>query len=225
MRRHGTAFALAVLVAAATGGCAGEEPAPAPAPIHPSARVRPALVGWPPRLGQTYPDVEFHDQQSRPVRLSSLRGKVVLIEPIGMNCPACNAFAGAGRNGRQGFQGTRPQADLRSIEDLLAAYAGGVAADHPDLVLVHLLLYDMRMRAPTAEDARRWAAHFGIDRPNQLVLHGDERFIGRASYDLIPGFQLLDRDLVLQADSTGHHPRHDLYTFLLPLLGEMLGRP
>jgi hypothetical protein len=195
--------------------------APPPEPI--AKRVEPAaLTDWPPRVGQPYPDLELHDQHGSPVRLSTLRGRVLLIEPIGMNCPACNAFAGAG-SGRPGFGGTRPQPDLQPLDRLLPAYAGGTTVDHPDLIVVHLLLYNMRMRAPSSQEARAWAAHFGIDRPNHLVLHGDERFIGQASYDLIPGFQLVDREMVLRADSTGHHPRHDLYTFLLPMLGRLLG--
>jgi hypothetical protein len=200
-----------VLAIAVLSGCAGEASAPEP------------LADWPPRLGEAYPDFVFHDASGSPRRISSLAGKVVLIEPIGMNCPACNAFAGAGRAGRSGFQGTRPTGGLPALEELLPQYASGATVDHPDLVVVHLLLYSMRMHAPTSEDAGHWAEHFGIDRPNQLVLHGDERFINQASYDMIPGFQLLDRDLVLRADSTGHNPRHNLYTFLLPMLGRMLG--
>lgn len=141
-----------------------------------------------------------------------------------MNCPACNAFAG-GNAGRNGFEGTRPQSNLLSIAEMLPAYAGGVTIDHPDLVLVHLLLYNMKMKAPSREDARAWGDHFGVSSPNHLVLYADERFIGPASYKLIPGFQLVDRDQIVRSDSTGHHPRDDLYENLLPMLGEMLRGP
>ena len=47
-------------------------------------------------------------------------------------------------------------------------------------------------KAPTVEDGRKWAAHFGLDRQkNALVLVGDSRYINRASFNLIPGFQLI----------------------------------
>ena len=39
---------------------------------------------WPPVSGEAYPDLELQDFRGRPVKLSSLRGKVLLIEPIGM---------------------------------------------------------------------------------------------------------------------------------------------
>ena len=39
---------------------------------------------WPPVLGQSFPDLELQDSRGERVRLSSLRGKLLLIEPIGM---------------------------------------------------------------------------------------------------------------------------------------------
>lgn len=226
MTRRGSASIVgaALLLVGACGGAA--EPAAAPVgPNAPAAAAPVKLAGWPPRLGQPYPDVELHDRYGNPLRMSSFRGKVLLIEPIGMNCPACNAFNGAGRDSLPGFQGTQPQQDLVPISEMLPAYAAGATLDDPDLLFIHLLLYNMRMKAPTQEDAARWAAHFGIDAPNHRVLYADERFIGPASYNMIPGFQLVDRDFVLRSDSTGHRPRNDLYSELLPLLGRMLREP
>ncbi len=48
------------------------------------------------------------------------------------------------------------------------------------------------------------------------------RYVNQVSYKMIPGFQLIDPEFVLRADSTGHHPKHDLFTELLPRLGEMV---
>lgn len=39
---------------------------------------------WPPVSGETYPDLELQDFRGQTVKLSSLEGKVLLIEPIGM---------------------------------------------------------------------------------------------------------------------------------------------
>ena len=100
---------------------------------------------WPPHVGLAYPDREFVNYDGRTVRVSDFKGKVVLVEPIGMNCPACNAFAGAGRKG--GFEGLKPQQGLQSIERYLGDYAGGARLGY-ELVLIHLLLYDFTMQAP-----------------------------------------------------------------------------
>jgi hypothetical protein len=137
------------------------------------------------------------------IALSSLRGRVILVEPIGMDCPACNAFSGANRPGVGGFQRTRPQKGLPSVHEMLAER--GVSLSDERLVYVQLLLYDpSRSRPPTLALARRWAQH------------------GPASYNMIPGLQLVDRDFTLRWDATGHRPRHDLWRELLPALPALL---
>ncbi len=89
---------------------------------------------------------------------------------------------------------------------------------------MQLLLYDMkRSGAPKLEVAQRWAKHFGLaDRPDTYVLVGEPYLIGRASFRMIPGFQLVDRDFVLRYDAGGHHPVHDLWRELLPAVGGLL---
>ena len=81
-------------------------------------------VEWPPKLGKSYPDLEVIDHTGRTFRLSSLKGSVLVIEPIGMTCPACQAFSGAKQVGA--FEGVTPQADLDSIEELFPIYTGGL---------------------------------------------------------------------------------------------------
>jgi len=125
-------------------------------------------------------------------------------------------------NGRGGLGGEPGQNGLESIESYVERYAPGASLNDPDLVFIHMLLYNHKLRAPTEEDARRWAEHFGVSRPDHLVLYGDERFINPASYKMIPGFQLIDRDFILRSDSTGHTPTHNLWKDLLPMLAEEL---
>lgn len=178
-------------------------------------------AAWPPRLGKTYPDIEFTNYDGRRIQISDFKGKVVLVEPVGMSCEACNAFAGAHIRGD--FEGIRPQPGLDSIEEYMYERLDGLTVDNSDLVLVQLLLYDLFMEAPDAEDARIWAEHFGFDKnPNVYVIFSERDLRGKASYRLIPGFQLVDRNSRLRADSTGHRPRHDLFTELLPMIPRML---
>jgi hypothetical protein len=116
---------------------------------------------WPPKLGEPFPDLELVSHTGATVRLSDFRGKVVLVEPIGMTCAACNAFSGARERG--GYENIEPQENLPSIEKLLPTYAHGQSLDDDRIVLVQLLLYDMKLNAPSPKDAREWAEHFGFE--------------------------------------------------------------
>lgn len=177
---------------------------------------------WPPVRGEAYPDLELKNHRGELVKLSSLRGKVIVVEPIGLACPACQAYAGAHDVGP--FRAGSPQPRLPSFSRLLEQYAGLDWTAEPDLVYVHLLLYDMTSaRAPTLDDAKAWAEHFGVhDEPNALVLVGDERYVNPASYALVPGFQVIDRDFVLRYDGSGHHPVDHPYDVTLAGIPELL---
>lgn len=64
------------------------------------------------------------------------------------------------------------------------------------------------MQGPTAEDARRWERHFKVSsHKNWMVLAGGPGLINQASYDLIPGYQLVGKDFVLRYDAAGHRPK------------------
>lgn len=174
---------------------------------------------WPPQLNNYYPDLELVSISGKKVRLSDYAGKVMLIEPIGMSCPACQAFAGAGSRG--GYRGVVPQAGLPSIDSLLSQ--SGISQTDSKLIRVQLLLYNPSMQEPSLAEAKDWARHFGFgSRPNELVLLGDARFINNASYNMIPGFQVVDTHFVLRSDSTGHQPKNDLYKHLIPMLKSAL---
>lgn len=176
---------------------------------------------WPPKINQPFPDIELVAHTGKMIRLADFKGKVILLEPVGMTCPACNAFSGGKNKG--GYQGISPQQNLPPIQSLLPQYANGTTLDDEGLVVVQLLLYDMQYKAPTAGDARDWAEHFGLNnQPNVYVLAGDHRYINPASYAMIPGFFLIDKDFILRSDSTGHHPQHNLFTHLFPKLDRLL---
>lgn len=176
---------------------------------------------WPPKVDQLFPELTFTNYDGRGIRLSDFKGKVVLIEPVGMTCEACNAYSGGERRG--GVKGIVPQRGLQSIEQYLPRYGNGITLGHRDVVLVQILLYDLTMEAPDLEDARIWAEHFGFDRnPNVYVVFSEKDLRGRASFDMIPGFYLVGKDSVVRYDATGHRPRHDLFSQLLPEVSRMV---
>jgi len=111
---------------------------------------------------------------------------------------------------------------MPSLDQAAESY-GGVSLDEDGLVVVHLLLYGFDMQAPSVDDAREWAEHYGIDeRPNHVVLVGDPRMLGSASFRMIPGLQVVDREFVLRYDSAGRNAPHDMWTELWPNLAGVL---
>ncbi|MBW2715438.1 MAG: hypothetical protein JRD03_05145 [Deltaproteobacteria bacterium] len=196
---------------------------------QPNAEPAPAAAKpdhiWPPRLGERYPNLRLRTPSGERIELASLEGRVILVEPIGMDCPACNAFAGGNRPGMSGFQGVQPQGGVPSIDEMLDQYAGGLTLDDDRLILVHLLLYRPgRDGPPKLETARLWAKHFRIEESeNVLVLVGEPYLIGPASYKMVPGFQLVDKNFVLRFDAAGHNPTHSIWRDLLPAVASLLG--
>ena len=204
-------------------------PRPSPtstsAPRERTAKYDPeaSLRGWPPSVGQLYPSFVLEDQDGRATAIGDFRGKVVLIEVVGLTCKACHAFAGGNDPGRPRFRGITPQPGLPSIERYAVGYAN-VSLSRPDVVFVQLVLYGMDgQTAPKKEDVRDWARHFDLrTSENAYVLVGDARFISPETRRLIPGFHLVDQNGILRSMSS-NDPRHDpLHSSLLPKLAELV---
>jgi len=181
------------------------------------------LVGWPPVVGQLYPNLVLKDQTGQITAIGDFQGKVILLEVVGLTCKACHAFAGGNEPGMSRFRGVEPQRGLVSIDRFAMGYAG-LSLEHPDIVFVQLVLYGMDGESPPAEDdVRAWARHFKMDRRNnQVVLIGDQRFISPQTRRLIPGFHLIDQNGILRSMSS-NDPRHDsLHRSLLPKLASLV---
>jgi hypothetical protein len=177
---------------------------------------------WPPVVGQPYPDLELVDQTGKLTRLSEFRGKVILVELIGTPCAACQSYCGGKQLGT--FRDAKLQQNLDSISIYARRY-GNFELKRKDVVLVHVLLFNERMQAATPEDAAAWAKHFRMDRAkNQIVLAGHPAMATKQSFNMIPGFHLIDREFEFDRDASGLSPRHNLYTDLLPRMGTLVNR-
>lgn len=183
--------------------------------VFPLAPATPQ-VQWPPERHRVYPDLTLMDQQGNTTRLSDFKGKVILVEPVGMSCSACVSFSGGLEKGACG--GVEPQPNLESIANYARRF-GRLELDEANLIFVQIVLFNREMQAPSLEDIQEWATHFGFHREkNQIVLASTPALVNAASRRIIPGFQLIDKDFILRADSTGQHPADDLYYDLLPQL-------
>ncbi len=179
---------------------------------------------WPPIDGERYPDLVLEDSHGQVVRLSDYAGKVILVELAAVPCKGCQAFAGGKRDG--GFAGVGVQSGLDSIHHYAEEIASVNLKSSDDVVFVQLLLYGIAMDAPTREETRGWAEHFRMhDSDHEIVLRGDPSMVNRTTYNMIPGFHLIDRDFILRSDSSGHRPKENLYTDLLPKLKQLARKP
>src|SRR5262245_59866084 len=91
-------------------------------------------VPWPPVEGQAYPDIDLIDQNGKAFKLSDFKGKLIIVEPTAMTCPACQALSGA--HGVGSFGDVVPQPGISSIHTFFPIYAGGLKLPRPDIILV-----------------------------------------------------------------------------------------
>lgn len=175
---------------------------------------------WPPERNRAYPDLTLVDQNGNQTRLADFQGKVVLVEMVGMTCPACIAFSGGREKGA--FGNVAPQANLEPIHEYLRRF-GRIRIDDPRLVFVQIVLFNQQMEAPSAADVKSWAEHFGFrTERNQYVLAGLPEMATSASRDIVPGFQLIDKNLILRIDCAGREPADNFYTDLLPQIRQLI---
>jgi hypothetical protein len=171
--------------ASAEAASAASPAAAPPAPLRPTPKKSPAkppagapapvtAPRWPPRLDQPYPDLHLSDDRGNAFRLSSLKGKIILLQPVVMANIACQALSGAHRREVGPYGAVVPQKGLESIEHYLQTYAG-VSLPHPDAYHVQVLTANLAGTLPTVEEGREWAHHFQLTADkHQVVLIADE---------------------------------------------------
>lgn len=180
----------------------------------------PADAHWPPILGEAFPDLKLIDHRGNTINLAQFTGKVVIVEPIGMTCPACNAWSGSGKHGA--FHGKTPKG-TQAFEDFFSEYTKGTNLQSEDIVFVQLLLYNLKMETPKSSEAKLWAEHYKfVNKPNMFVAVPRSDIRNKVSYDMIPGFFLIDKDFILRSDATGHHPKNSIFRHLLTMVPELI---
>jgi len=172
-----------------------------------------------PVVGQVYPDLEYIDQNGNPLRISDFKGQVVIVELVGMPCKACHAWSGAHYKGK--FHGIAPQPGLDSFKNYFTNYTR-LRWGNPGITFVQILFYDLDMGHPTPEDAKNCADHFGFKAAyREYVVVPKDDLRNNRLYQQIPGFQLLDKNLILRSDATDPNGAR-LYSELLPSIPALL---
>ena len=180
-----------------------------------------SVEGWPPKIGKHFPQIALVDHTGNPFDLKRLSGKPTLMEIVAMSCSGCQAWSGGKRYGNYG--GFPAEPDLDSIDVYFKRFTGGLDLDSDKLNFVQIIIYNLRLEPAGPEDLESWRKHFHFDsQSNAYVLSGGAPLANQDSYNMVPGFLLFDKDMVLRFDATGHAPRHNLYTELLPAVRGML---
>lgn len=179
------------------------------------------LTNWPPVLDRPFPEIELFDHDGKKVSVESFKGKPTLVEIVTMTCAGCQAFSGGHKYG--GFGGMPAQVDLGSIEEYYKKYTLGHDLFSDEINFVQIIIYNLSLNPASPTDVNSWRKHFKLDQhKNTSVLTGGNALATSASYYMIPGFLLLDKDTKVLFDATGHQPKHSLYTELLPGMNRIL---
>jgi hypothetical protein len=187
----------------------------------PAADIKTEVGSWPPRPDSPYPDLALLDSNGTLFRLSSLRGKVILVEPVAMSCTGCQALSGGHICG--GFLGIVPQPGIASLQENLARFGGGLSLGNPNLAYVQVVVFNLDLKAPSVAEVKAWADHFKLsNRPNVYVLVGTREMLTQATFDMIPGVHLVDKGFVLRSEHFGHGGGSDLYRDLLPMAASLV---
>ncbi len=174
----------------------------------------------PPQVQQLYPNYELIDEHGEPVSLRSFQGNVTLIQTVSMGCAICQSFAGAAHYGP--FGSVMPHSGVLSFESYLNRFAPGALASGK-LQIVQIVFLNTRGEPPSAEELAAWSDHFQLRKRGIVALGAPMTLSQTVGRKLVPGFQLLDENFILRADSTGSIPRHNFTDQLLPELAKLLG--
>lgn len=177
------------------------------------------IANWPPVIGNSFPRFELFDHTGKPFLMTDLAGKPTIIEFISMSCAGCQAFAGGNQVGPYG--GLASQGDMKTFERYYRDYTG-LDLHSGDVNFVVAVVYNDKLQSPTQEDLSAWRTHFQMESDRNTYVVSSPKLASAATFKMIPGFMLLDQNHVVRYDSTGHQPKHNLYTELLPAVPKMI---
>lgn len=162
--------------------------------------VRQAALGnWPPRQGAQHPEMTLFDLEGQEVKLSTFKGKVILLQWVATTSPGSIGLAGGLK--AKAFKRTPSQQGVTRLDRALAE--AGAEVDSDEFVWLQVMVYGPGQGVPTQVDAQEWSEHFGLaERPRTHVLYTDQRYQVDATHAMVPGFYLIDTEFNLAFDAT-----------------------
>jgi hypothetical protein len=134
-----------------------------------------------------------------------------------MGSSVTQAFAGANERGGYGYVPLNK--NYKSLEQYFPEYAGGVHAN--SINLVQIVMANERGESPTAAEVATWSQFFELEtRRGRIVLVGSPVLLNRRGFEIVGGFQLLDKHLVVRADATRERSK-TLFSKLFPLIARV----
>ena len=150
-----------------------------------------------PEINKPFPNLSLIDQYGNFVELKKYKGKVILLEPVGMTCAACQALSGAHKKGPLGS--VIPQVGLKTIDEYVQQFGKGVQISNPNLLVIQIIFYNNFMAAPQPKEIQKWIQHFNLSsKSNFVVLGAPKKLVTKFTRGLIPGFYLIDKSFTLR---------------------------
>ncbi len=180
---------------------------------------------WPPKMNNIYPDFALIDQEGKEFNLSSLKGRVIVIEYIDVSSPVSQAQSGAGLFGAY-YASSSSDVDkyAKPFADVLRKNtSGALVLPNDNIVELKIIIYGEGGGAGTRDDAQQWADHFNLKKSDNVIVAVTKNdFRAKESNVLISGFQLIDKNMLLRVDSSGATPKHSLAMTLVPLVPKLI---
>ncbi len=177
---------------------------------------------WPPKMNQPYPDLELLDRSGRAFRISDLGGYIIVISYIDMSSPVSQAQAGAAVVGAYG--GTKEiDKYSESFSQVVRKNAvNGFSLPNDNVLEINVIVYGQDGSQATLNDADSWAKHFDLDLDRGIIVAVPKKDLrGKDVQEILTGYQLVDRHMMLRVDSAGTEPKHNLKMTLVPLLTKL----
>lgn len=180
---------------------------------------------WPPKMNVVYPDFELFDQKGEKFLLSSLAGRVIILEYIDISSPISQAQSGSATAGVYfGAKSQELNKEAQPFSDIVNKITNGAFTLPNDNILeLKVLVYGADGAPGSRDDAEQWAQHFKLEESDNVIvavpsldMRSDE------SQSLVRGFQLLDKNMILRVDSSGVMPKHNLRMTLVPLVPKLI---
>lgn len=178
---------------------------------------------WPPEMNSPYPDYVLIDQKGEKFNLSDYKGMIIAMEMVDMSSPVSQALSGAEKYGVYGATQTYDKFVKPLSEALKEETKGALTLPNPNILTIKVLFYRPDGGQALPADAENWAAHFKLKKEDNVIVAVPEKDMrGDTTGKIVPGYQLIDQDMVLRVDSAGPVPKHNYEMTLVPMIPKLL---